>query len=668
MGTQNLNNYYFNRLDTKINYSSYYDIFLASDEKDFNQQVVYSTSIIDATSGNSLPVWIDLADPDSGTQPVTNCVVQTASTTGFVILSKVYWPNAKSTCECPYTGTTPIELCDIIWTGTDNGLVNPTSGDCIDLYDTLPGAQQFNKFSYDKRFKMVQVKALTPAGTLNPTIDTSIVNAFDSSGYYQELRGGLYQGFYKLYGYPYEVLPTRPNRGWSFETYLKINSIGNTGLGPDDPAPYNGQQGNYGNCYNTSGWNSFTNYLTGTTLNVTFSAATLCIPPTMTPFGPNPPQTLLNYNPPTSPSTTGGFFFYKGIRAEDKWGFTGSNIDNTFELSACTTLSGVSGCCMTEEDSVRVAYQNKSPNAKYDVYSNALGFRITDDMKIGYRTVRYTGTCETTGSTELCNTGMTFECGYTIEESYSDPICTFITQSDNCNDTWIQVDVVFKRNLELEDCEIFNNGGINDLVRVRVDKFQRYGTHKDGGIAPFGCNPVGVTPEVNPCKDQYPRFIEDAYFDFNCHGAYVHKWFEEKEYRLGTLTFYINGRRVHTVENYEEIIPRQLNTNKQTQMGVAYNMSWGGGALGLSSSMFSMSCDTSNWTSFVPNSDQTLIRNNFGGTFIGGISQMMYYIKPLTPDEIYHNFLINKNRYSLIDCEECKNCDSGCVDCDLPEE
>ena len=68
MGTQNLNNFYFNKLDSKLNYSEYYDLFLASDEKDFNQQVVYSTSIIDDTSGNSLPVWIDLADPDSGTQ------------------------------------------------------------------------------------------------------------------------------------------------------------------------------------------------------------------------------------------------------------------------------------------------------------------------------------------------------------------------------------------------------------------------------------------------------------------------------------------------------------------------------------------------------------------------------------------------------------------------
>ena len=47
---------------------------------------------------------------------------------------------------------------------------------------------------------------------------------------------------------------------------------------------------------------------------------------------------------------------------------------------------------------------------------------------------------------------------------------------------------------------------------------------------------------------------------------------------------------------------------------------------------------------------------NFAGSFIGGISQMMYYLKPLTPDEVYHNFKINKDRYELIDCEESVNC------------
>ena len=146
---------------------------------------------------------------------------------------------------------------------------------------------------------------------------------------------------------------------------------------------------------------------------------------------------------------------------------------------------------------------------------------------------------------------------------------------------------------------------------------------------------------------------------------------------MGTLTFYVNGRRVYKVKDYEEIIPRQLNTNKQTQVGVAYNMSWGGGAMGLRESLITdMSGCTSDCCSATTGSssslihwsgetDQRLIMENFAGSFIGGISQMMYYIKPLTPDEIYHNFLINKSRYKLIDCEECKNCYDGCVDCNL---
>ena len=40
MGTQNLLNYYFNKLDAKINYSSYYDFYLASDEKNYNTEGV----------------------------------------------------------------------------------------------------------------------------------------------------------------------------------------------------------------------------------------------------------------------------------------------------------------------------------------------------------------------------------------------------------------------------------------------------------------------------------------------------------------------------------------------------------------------------------------------------------------------------------------------------
>tara|TARA_R110002051_G_scaffold741_2_gene3614 strand:- start:782 stop:3430 length:2649 start_codon:yes stop_codon:yes gene_type:complete len=715
MGTQNLNNFYFNKLDSKLNYSEYYDLFLASDEKDFNTHVVWSNKITGYNDGDTLPVWIDLSDPTCGTQPITSCPFQyipsTAATIGdyytnnnyrpFSILSKNYWPQYKSCCDCPYSGaghsgigganTGYYEISDIIWTGLDNGLLNLAQMDPYNTHLTVfcdyAGAALSSPWMFDRRFKMNQVKSFrNPIG--NPYsfyTDTSIINASDSSGYYQKLKGGFYQGFYKLYGYPYEVLPTRPNKGWSFETYLKLTTITNSvcdgfnSLCCVNP-PVGDQEiicGSDGNCYNASGWGLYQYNSTATTYNFG-SATTVCSPLGMN----NMPVHLLNYSQATQAGYTimdtnnGGFFFYKGLRAEDKYQNRGGQTADTQldVLSACTTLTGITGCCNTEEETVKLTNQNKSPNPEYDVYSNAFGVRLTDDMKIGYRTIRYTGECRTTG--ETCETGMTFWCDYVIEESYSEPICDFIIKSGNCVDTWIQVDVVFERNLYLEECEIFNNGGVNDLVKVRTDKFQRYGTHKESS-SPYGCNPSPPTPEVTPCKDQYPRFIEDAYFDFNCHGAQVQSWFNERESRLGTLTFYVNGRRVHKVENYEEIIPRQLNTNKQTQVGVAYNMSWGGGALGLRESLIQQKappgdpCIIDNTTNFINldlTPDRRLISDNFGGSFIGGISQMMYYIKPLTADEIYHNFTLNRDRYGLIDCEECKDCNNGCIDCDLPSQ
>ena len=46
MGTQNLLNNYGNKLDAKLSYSGYYDFYLASDERDFQREVVYSDNII----------------------------------------------------------------------------------------------------------------------------------------------------------------------------------------------------------------------------------------------------------------------------------------------------------------------------------------------------------------------------------------------------------------------------------------------------------------------------------------------------------------------------------------------------------------------------------------------------------------------------------------------
>ena len=573
MGTQNLNNYNFNRLDAKLNYSSYYDFFLVSDEKDFNTEVVWSDKIIGFGDTSVLPVLIDLNDPDTSSQPITACNLQyptTNTSNPFTILSKFTWVSAKTICDC--VSSTVKKICKVAigQTAKTNGLYNSQNianlqlsppQDCVEIYKTLPVISTFNKLHFDKRFKMSQVRGF---GIPTPGLpyfwtDTSIVNRFDSKvGYYQELKGGFYQGFYKLHGYDYEVLPTRPNKGWSFSTYLKPNTIGTS----------------IEDCYNTSGYNGI-------------SSTTLCSNIPSGSVSTTMPNKLINYswkngtNLISGITNNSGFFFFKGTREGN-----GS-----------------------------------------DAYSNALGFRITDDMRIGYRTLRYTGDC--VDLSVGCKPNPKWKCGWGLEESYSEPICPFISKSGNCGNSWLQVDVVFDRNTYLEDCDLLNKGGINDLIT---------------GTYPYS--------EDNICDTFIPGKL-----NLECSSNQLYNWFNEKDFRLGTLKFYVNGRIVHTVNNYEEIIPRHLNKwSPNRQFGVSYNMSWGGGAWGA----------RENGKSTLQASDK--IAKFFGGSFIGGISQMMYYLKPLTPDEVYHNFLINKDRYSLIDCEECKNCPGGCPDCLLPGE
>ena len=143
MGPQNIRNHYFKKvkakvsgdnhhdlelskdelmsIDFKLSYDSYYDLYLASDEEDYNKQVIYSTTIIDSNDGNSLPVWMDINSSQSrDTTRNTACSDQIQySAIPLTILSKNVWGGARSTCS---TASTTFTICDIMWTGMDNGL------------------------------------------------------------------------------------------------------------------------------------------------------------------------------------------------------------------------------------------------------------------------------------------------------------------------------------------------------------------------------------------------------------------------------------------------------------------------------------------------------------------------------------------------------------------
>ena len=825
MGPQNLNNYYFNKLDARLDYSSYYDIFLTSDEWDYNREVVFSPYLIcvgdhlnEYLSGKTwcsdcLPLWIDLNNPQSSRQLYPYlCTDYDENNT---LLSLPYWcsstPNSNDEqCKCPkcenqnFTGNTSFieSICDVGLTGVDNGLVQYMSGntteydackvefvkvsaftatisgltdtncvgtfagivegfvpttafmslvggsiplkypctgsttsvtsgitinwnnfhdsavgipalepdmalsgccfltagqdggqgdgynlnftnfqatlsgetftvdlitergywqapcqvESLKIWTEMPEQYKWDHLHYDRRFKMKQVTGLSE----HYSYGIESVSG-ETEGYYNNLRGGFYQGFYELYGYPYQVLPERVECGWTVESLLKYD----------------------------------------------VKCVTECITPGT--------QTLNDVYPNNK-----GIYFYMGTRAENKFH---NYYSAETHLVTCQqneyscegvpipiVTTGYTGHCGTEVQVVTSTYDDK-----IDSLSNAFALRLTDDGRVGYRALYYTGSCITTYSDkkvvdcntgesyvmENCTTGLTYTSGFTVIEKYSDVVCglTGSTFVDTC--PWLLVSARFKRDYCYEGCDLENMGGVNDLIDIPIIDTPGYidsglnstsvslvreaplmpgwedqgnkvvvtGEYLGPGEVVTGCTTTecctGCTQSScsicgpgSGCTTNYTKLTEEIKFS--------KKWSDERFLRKGTLTIFVNGRPVFTDPDFEEIIPRRLNTEKEKQVAVPFNISWGGGTQGLIDNQ-TFSADTSGNTitcaPYVqdPGDLGLLIEKNFAGTYIGGISQLRYYIRPLGVDEIFHNFLVNKDRYDLVDCAG--GCTNGCGPC-----
>ena len=72
MPTQNLNSYYYPRYRSVLNFGQYFDLTLASDERNYNEEAVFSNLLIGENDGNRLPINIDLSKSDCSIQPIIN--------------------------------------------------------------------------------------------------------------------------------------------------------------------------------------------------------------------------------------------------------------------------------------------------------------------------------------------------------------------------------------------------------------------------------------------------------------------------------------------------------------------------------------------------------------------------------------------------------------------
>ena len=722
MAQQNINQYAYPKL--KISFAlDASDMSISSDEVDYNQEVVFSPYLIAQTYGNRLPVYYDLNSSNT-TQNLTLRYGQ-YDYRNLVVSENYYNPdNLDLTCFSAQSA------CDIGLVGMDNGLVTSLVGQTITFTNGLFNqTEKFQRTYFDRRMKMFQVTGYTsqynrfsgiPENTLyeiESTVDPNV-------GKYHKLYGGFYQGFYKLFGYDYEALPERTNKGWSVEMVLKpriindrIPSLGNTTLNEIYPENKNtffylGTRAENKFYHHADGhpkcFTGYTRVTSGLTdclvtcaccnTGVTNSRCIFVYPPRSVdgihdyhinygcdvckeqkrycgcdcgeePCGtcgweckthpcalitgvtptPMPIVPLLckpcQPTPTPTPTPTLSPVYCEVTPPCDKPCPDCDTCDECVDCITCATTGYTSIEDTCEKDPL------------WDSLSNAFSVKFSGDPKnpkICVKVLRFTGDCVTTGS--CATTGITQMTGYTID-TYCSPNGIYdycLTRCDSFFDLekWMLIDVVWRRYTWLDTCDLQWRGGLGDITELKY---------------------------LDSLVNDTTKLIKPPYTHENCSidpeqielVKLNQKWLNDLEYRMGRLKIYVNGKPFFTIENFEEVIPRALDTDKERQIGVPFNMSWGGGTQGLHENLIFSSCtlpytdyiqdpelfpeNVLSGTTFAGMKTNILLEQNFGGTFEGGISQFRMYVDPLTAPEIKHNFKILKDKFSMFD-PDCPDC------------
>jgi outer membrane biosynthesis protein TonB len=617
MAQQNINQYNFKKWYVK-SVPRLFDVSIASDEKSFNEEVALSPYIIGENDGNVLPIYFDLDSYYCNQKLDLNYGVFNS---GNTLISKNYYnPNNENLYLI-----TAQTLCDIGLTGIDNGLVPEMTGMTISYTNGLTNsALAFDRYTFDRRLKLVQVTGYTNSPNVRFSANTAqtvyevVSKNSNIFGEYHHLYGGFYQGFFQLFGYDYEAFPNRTNKGWSVEMILKAR-----------------QQNQY---------------------------------------SPEPGQVTLNDVYPDNSN----IFFYFGDRAENKFYYNDES------------LSGISSCSCSETGNtnsrcVEVYTQEAkfNPNEVYltastagtfsmsvsgtpllDSMSNNFALRLKGDMsnpnvcvkvlKLTAQTIVETVTATTTVDGILpCETDLTkILSGYTIEEYCStNKIFDYCAEEnpDYLNkEHWFQVDCVWERNNFYDNEDIGKYGGLDSIT-----------------------NDTYVLPDLEliNTSGKTPGYCDQSVTVLGINEA----WIVEKDFRLGSLKIYINGRLFFVINGFEEVIPRALHTEKEKQIGAPFNISWGGGTQGLRESL-SFSAGTTDYvqvpqvmpdwllenSSYSGLTTDILLEPTFAGTFDGAISQFRMYTKPISYPEVVHNFELNVNKFNMFN-HRCPSCDDTLV-------
>lgn len=594
----NIRNFNFNNLDLRLNNKDYWDFYLAS------SKLLNETDVI--LTGSCFVVWYDFNNPET---------FSTGSTSASTIHSIVSWTGSTNT---GYTFNT------IGLTGIDNGLVlferdilDPTNQA---LLSALTGTTLVIS-SGDTRLTLKQVTGTTEQ-YIYPIEDSN-----DFTGNFKQFCGGFYQGFYKIDGSDYEVLPNRFENGWTAEFWLNPNTgcTINSGNTLNDLYPNNKGFFFYlGTRAENKFWNQFYGSDTGCTSACTISdsactgtVSTFCTIPKETDFTIigdegfgiplNPPQIEMDL-------VTNPFLIYgraNDKRADKLTGDTGfiiaSAITNTSSQNECCDLNSYDGLGtqnVYEYDGKGIWVAKKS-QIKNDFRNPFLIYGRASGYPCGC--INCSGSGETFGNQTVCSYS-----GNSIDEIRLDYNLDII---DNAIGFRIKDDGSIGYRLLTVSGECYTNTDGEKIYSSGITVQENYSV--SGIVSPNTWNYIAI------------KFVTN-YLD-GCELINAKK-------RNGKLMFYVNGKLKFVVNDFPEFIGKRLNENRLKQVSVPFNISLGGGSQGLLESQTFDGLDIE---------DRGLpIEENFAGTFIGAISQFKFNICPLSYKNINNNYLNDFFRYN----------------------
>jgi hypothetical protein len=606
----NIKNFNFNKLDFKLSNSDYWDLFLATDEAP-------TLECSGLTAGDCLVVWYDFNNPN---------IYSTGSTSATSIYSLVTWDKAVNT---------GYSLNTIGLTGIDNGLItfDKLSGDTSNqaLLSALTNTTLIIP-SGDTRLNLNRV-----TGTTNNFIYPIQIISGDT-GYYSQFCGGFYQGFYKLDGYSYELLPTRVENAWSAEFWLKPQDlcISYSGTILNDIYPNNKGFFFYmGTRAENKFWNVWEGADTGCTINCdqpvgcSDTVSEWCTIPKESEISIigdygvaiplDPPQVSVDI-------ITNQFLIYGRAHAcetEQLTGETGTIIYNPFSGSTSGETSCGCGCdtcnsCKQKHD----ALGTKSA-CDYDG-KGIVVVKTSEVLTNNNNPFLVYGRAKKGGSSCGCAA-----CSGPNDGLGNETVCSFSGMTGPDTELDYKLDVIDNA----LGFRVKNDGSIGyRLLTVTggcVTSSAGTKTYVTGTTIEEQYSASGMV-NTNEWSYVVIKFVTD--YKADCELL-------KSKPRKGKLMFYVNARLKFVVDEFDEFIARRLNEYKDKQIGVPFNFSLGGGSQGLIESQTFGGLDE--------NDRDLLIEENFAGTFIGGISEFKFNICDLTYCDIQYNYENYFNTHNL---------------------